>query len=81
MIDLVIYAAHLPLSQLYGSGNTCAADGMRFYVPVNVLAADSSHLLQGRGEPMLTHTSDHYMRFYQLAIPCELREASLISTD
>lgn len=31
VIDLVNYAVHLPLSQLYGSGNTCAADGLRFY--------------------------------------------------
>ena len=31
-------------SQLYGVGNTCSADGMRFYVPVDILAADFSML-------------------------------------
>jgi len=76
VIDLVNYAASLPLSRIYGSGDTCSADGMRFYVPINVLAADYSPLLQGRGVTLLTHTSDHYLRFYQQAIPCKLREAT-----
>jgi len=33
-------------------------------------------LLQGRGVTLLAHTSDHYLRFYQQAIPCKLREAT-----
>ena len=37
-IDLVNYASRLPLSQVWGSGQACSADGMRFYVPVNLLA-------------------------------------------
>jgi TnpA family transposase len=76
VIDLVNYAAGLPLSRIYGSGETCSADGMRFYVPVHVLASDYSPLLQGRGVTLLAHTSDHYLRFYQQAIPCKLREAT-----
>ena len=76
VVDLVDFAASLPLSRIYGSGDTCSADGMRFYVPINVLAADYSPLLQGRGVTLLAHTSDHYLRFYQQAIPCKLREAT-----
>jgi Tn3 transposase DDE domain len=76
VIDLVNYAAGLPLSRIYGSGETCSADEMRFYVPVHVLASDYSPLLQGRGVTLLAHTSDHYLRFYQQAIPCKLREAT-----
>ena len=76
VIDLVNYAAGLPLSRIYGSGETCSSDGMRFYVPVHVLASDYSPLLQGRGVTLLAHTSDHYLRFYQQAIPCKLREAT-----
>jgi hypothetical protein len=30
-VDLVNYAIHLPMSHLYGLGDTCSADGMRFY--------------------------------------------------
>jgi Tn3 transposase DDE domain-containing protein len=61
-IDLVNYASRLPLSQVWGSGQTCSADGMRFYVPVNLLA-DYSLLLQGRGVTVLTHTADNYLQF------------------
>jgi hypothetical protein len=38
-IDLVNYASNLPLSPIYGRGASCSADGMRFYVPLNLLAA------------------------------------------
>lgn len=76
VIELVNYAVGLPLTKLYGSGHTCSADGMRFYVPVNVLAADYSPLLHARGVTMLTHTSDNYLQFYQQAVPCKLREAT-----
>jgi TnpA family transposase len=34
----------LPLSRVYGRGESCPADGARFYVPVNLLAADYSHV-------------------------------------
>jgi len=30
-VDLVNYAIHLPMSHLYGLGDTCSADGMRFH--------------------------------------------------
>jgi Tn3 transposase DDE domain len=41
-IDLVNYASNLPLSPIYGRGASCSADGLRFYVPLNLLAADYS---------------------------------------
>jgi Tn3 transposase DDE domain len=49
-IDLVNYASNLPLSPIYGRGASCSADGLRFYVPLNLLAADYSHVLRDRGE-------------------------------
>jgi TnpA family transposase len=48
-IDIINFASRIPVSRVYGRGTTCSADGMRFYVPVHILAADYSHVLQGRG--------------------------------
>lgn len=76
-IDLVNYATSLPLSRVWGSGNTCSADGMRFYVPINIMA-DYSPLLADRGVTLLTHTADNYVQFYQQAVPCRLREATFV---
>ena len=53
-----------------------SVDGMRFYVPVNLLAADYSPILQGMGVTLLAHTSDSYLRPFQQPIPCRLREAT-----
>ena len=64
------------MSHIYGRGNTCSADGMRFYVPVNILAADYSHVLQGRGVTLYAHTADNCLRIHQQPIPCRLREAA-----
>jgi TnpA family transposase len=75
-VDLVNFATRLPMSRVYGQGTTCSADGMRFYVPVNILAADYSHVLHGRGVTLFAHTSDTYLRFHQQPIPCRLREAA-----
>jgi TnpA family transposase len=75
-IDLVNYASSLPLSRVYGRGATCSADGMRFYVPVNLLAADYSHVLQGRGVTLYAHTADNCLRLHQQPLPCRLREAA-----
>jgi TnpA family transposase len=77
-VDLVNYAIHLPMSHLYGLGNTCSADGMRFYVPVDILAADFSHLLHGRGVTLYAHTAENTMRLHQEPIPCRLREATFV---
>ena len=77
-IDLVNYAIHVPISHLYGLGDTCSADGMRFYVPVDILAADFSHLLHGRGVTLYAHTGENAMRLYQEPIPCRLREATFV---
>jgi TnpA family transposase len=75
-IDLINFASRLPMSRIYGRGNTCSADGMRFYVPVNILAADYSHVLQGRGVTLYAHTADNCLRIHQQPIPCRLREAA-----
>jgi TnpA family transposase len=48
-VDLIHCASRLPLSHIYGHGATCSAAGMRFYVPLHILAAEYSHVLQGRG--------------------------------
>jgi TnpA family transposase len=74
-IDLINFASRLPISRIYGRGDTCSADGMRFYVPVNILAADYSHELQGRGVKLYAHTADNSLRIHQQPIPCRLREA------
>jgi hypothetical protein len=39
-IDIINFASRIPVSRVYGRGTTCSADGMRFYVPVHILAAD-----------------------------------------
>jgi TnpA family transposase len=77
-IDLVNYASCLPLSRVYGRGASCSADGVRFYVPVNLLAADYSHVLQGRGVTLYAHTADNCLRLHQQPIPCRLREAAFV---
>src|SRR5204863_6229456 len=59
-------------------GATCSADGMRFYVPVDILAADFSHLLHGRGVTLYAHTGENSMRLHQEPIPCRLREATFV---
>lgn len=64
-IDLINFASRLPISRIYGRGDTCSADGMRFYVPVNILAADYSHELQGRGVKLYAHTADNCLRIHQ----------------
>lgn len=51
---------------------------MRFYVPVNLLAADYSHVLQGRGVTLYAHTADNCLRLHQQPIPCRLREAAFV---
>ena len=75
-IDIINFAFRLPISQVYGRGITCSADGMRFYVPLNILAADYSHVLQGRGVSLYAHTADNFLRMHQQPVPCRLREAS-----
>ena len=77
-IDLVNYASRLPLSRVYGRGASCSADGVRFYVPVNLLAADYSHVLHGRGVTLYAHTADNCLRLHQQPIPCRLREAAFV---
>lgn len=51
---------------------------MRFYVPVDILAADFSHLLHGRGVTLYAHTGENAMRLHQQPIPCRLREATFV---
>jgi TnpA family transposase len=66
------------MSHLYGRGDTSSADGMRFYVPVDILAADYSHLLHGRGVTLYAHTGENAMRVHQQPIPVRLREATFV---
>jgi TnpA family transposase len=66
----------MPISRDYGRGATCSADGMRFYVPTHILAADYSHVLEGRDVTLYAHTSDNFLRMHQQPIPCRLREAA-----
>jgi TnpA family transposase len=75
-IDIINFASRVPLSHLYGRGDACSADGMRFYVPVNILTADYSPVLQGRGVTLYAHTSNNCFRLHQQPIPCRLREAA-----
>ena len=75
-IDIINFASRIPVSLVYGRGATCSADGMRFYVPIHILAADYSHVLQGRGVTLYAHTSDSFLRMHQQPIPCRLREAA-----
>jgi len=77
-VDLVNFAIRLPMSYLYGLGDTCSTHGMRFYVPVDILAADFSHLLHGRGVTLYAHTAENAMRLHQEPIPCRLREATFV---
>lgn len=77
-VDLVNFASGLPMAAVYGRGDTSSADGMRFYVPVNILAADYSHLLGARGVTMYAHTTDTSLRLYQQPIPVRLREATFV---
>ena len=76
-VALVNHAIHQPMIWLYGLGDTCSADGMRFYVPVDILAADFSHLLHGRGVTLYA-TGENAMRLHQEPIPCRLREATFV---
>jgi hypothetical protein len=38
---------------------------MRFHVPVDILAADYSHLLHGLGVTLHAHTGENAMRLHQ----------------
>jgi hypothetical protein len=58
-IDIINFASRIPVSRVYGRGATCSADGMRSYVPIHILAADYSHVLQGRGITLYAHTADN----------------------
>jgi TnpA family transposase/DNA-binding MarR family transcriptional regulator len=77
-VEIVNFTARLPLSQVYGRTDSCSADGMRFYVPVNLLSADYSHVLGDHGVTMMAHTASNYSRIYQQPIPCRLRESAFV---
>ena len=64
------------MSLVYGRGATCSTDGIRFYVPIHILRADYSHVLQGQRVTLYAHTSDSFLRMHQQPIPCRLREAA-----
>lgn len=75
-IDLVNYGFGLPITKNFGTGDSCSADGMRFYSPANLLRTDYSPILKDRGITMVTHTADNLLMLHQQPIPCKLREAA-----
>jgi len=75
-IDLVNHGFALPITIRFGTGETCSADGMRFYSPANLLRTDFSPALKDRGITMVTHTADNLLMFHQQPIPCKMREAA-----
>jgi hypothetical protein len=78
-IEIINFASRLPMSRIFGRGDTCSADGMRFYVPANILAADYSHVLAGRGVTLYAHTADNFLRMHQQPIPCRAPGSGLQS--
>ena len=76
VIELVNYGFGLPITKHFGSGDTCSADGMRFYSPSNLLRTDYSPMLKDRGITMITHTADNLLMLNQQPMPCKLREAA-----
>lgn len=75
MIEPVNHASRLPLAQLWGLGGTASADGMRFHVPADILSADYSPLLDGRGVTLMRHTLDNCLQLHGKPVPCRPREA------
>lgn len=75
-IELVNYGFSLPITKNFGTGDTCSADGMRFYSPSNLLRTDYSPMLKDRGITMITHTADNLLMLNQQPVPCKLREAA-----
>ncbi|MBV9596412.1 MAG: Tn3 family transposase [Chloroflexi bacterium] len=45
---------------------------------MDILAADFSYLLHGRGVTLYPHTAENAMRLHQEPIPCRLREATFV---
>lgn len=75
-IDLVNYGFGLPITKNFGTGDSCSADGMRFYSPSNLLRTDYSPMLKDRGITLITHTADNLLMLHQQPIPCKLRDAA-----
>ncbi len=75
-IDLVNHGFQLPITKNFGKGDSCSADGMRFYSPSNLLRTDYSPMLKDRGITMITHTADNLLMIHQQAVPCKVREAA-----
>jgi TnpA family transposase len=75
-IELVNYGFGLSISGNFGTGDTCSADGMRFYSPSNLLRTDYSPMLKDRGITLITHTADNLLMLHQQPVPCKLREAA-----
>lgn len=75
-IELVNYGFGLPITKNFGIGDTCSADGMRFYSPSNLLRTDYSPMLKDRGITLITHTADNQLMLHQQPVPCKLREAA-----
>jgi TnpA family transposase len=77
---LVAAQAELPLAQLWGSGDVASADGLRFRVAVDMLAAEYNwkYFGEGKGITLFTFSSDQFTEFYGIIIPGAVREALYI---
>lgn len=76
VIDIVNYGFGLPITKNFGTGDSCSADGMRFYSPSNLLRTDYSPMLKDRGITLITHTADNLLMLHQQPVPCRMREAA-----
>jgi TnpA family transposase len=77
---LVSAQAELPLAQLWGSGDVASADGLRFRVAVDMLAAEYNwkYFGEGKGITLFTFLSDQFTEFYGIVIPGAVCEALYI---
>src|SRR5690349_13993737 len=79
VICLVSFSDHMPLREFHDVFRIILGwNGMwEWDVRVlDILAADYSHELQGRGVKLYAHTSNNCFRINQQPIPCRLREAA-----
>lgn len=75
-VDIVNFGFSLPITKNFGTGESCSADGMRFYSPSNLLRTDYSPAMKDRGITLVTHTADNLLMVHQQPIPCKMREAA-----
>lgn len=77
---LVAAQAALPLANVWGSGETASADGLRFTTPLRntVAAPNSKYFGAGRGITYYALSSDQYSGLHARVIPGTLRDSLYI---